>query len=136
MDKLPKEIIDIILSFLPGGLFLQLAPFATLSTLCQKAFEPRAFSCIVINSKDEEMEGFAHIVTPINKSGVKRSKMQERHLNEVFTSVINHMHLFQLLAGRKSGNLDEEIYTRDLTLQIGDIADCGEKRRLRRHCVH
>ncbi|KAI1410169.1 hypothetical protein F5Y13DRAFT_77832 [Hypoxylon sp. FL1857] len=148
MDNLPEEIIGIIVSLLPEGPLTRLAPLATLSARWQRAIERRTFSRIFIESKDEDMESFARIVTPVrraylrflnfivvplNESDVKPRNTQEQHFNEAFTGAVHR--LFQLLADGKSSDVDEETITRGLTLEIGEIIDHGDKRRRLRHRV-
>ncbi|OTA66756.1 hypothetical protein K449DRAFT_239300 [Hypoxylon sp. EC38] len=138
MDNLPEEIINIIASFLSGR---PLAPLAILSRRWQRVVERYTFSRLHIDSRDEDMESFARIVTPIRRayirylkfavvlpfSGSKNTEMQ--HYNEAFTGAMYR--LFQLLAREKPGDVNEETDACDMTLEIGEVKDYGEKRRFR-----
>ncbi|KAI0145841.1 hypothetical protein F4776DRAFT_660717 [Hypoxylon sp. NC0597] len=143
MDNLPEEIINIIVSFLPGRPPTCLAPFSILSTRWQRAIEQHTFSRLHISSSDEDMENFVRIVTPIRRayirylnfalvvpsigSDAKPGNTQVQHFNEAFTGAI--FCLFQLLTDEKSGDVNEETGTRNMTLEIGEVEDYSEKWR-------
>lgn len=143
MDKLPQEVIDRIVFYLPGRpTFIStprppspLPQFATISTKFQAAVERRTFRSLSIKSDETELQVFQASLSPPRRANLRQldysvvlpsydesaacsfeTKADQNANNKAFTTAVRE--LFSILRGWDGA---DEIQPRNLSLCIADV---------------